>query len=116
MGLRENAEQLRAFEIVAWHACFGKGQLLMYIGGVGGTGKTYVVKSILRLFDLLGRRREIVVGAPTGAAAILIGGSTIHSLTLLPETQSRKRNLRELVQNWEGVNWMIGDELSMIGG
>ena len=40
MNLRSNIEQLRAFEIVAYHVCFGGEQLLMFIGGVGGTGKT----------------------------------------------------------------------------
>ncbi|KAH9903513.1 hypothetical protein C8Q73DRAFT_619981, partial [Cubamyces lactineus] len=53
--LDQNLDQLRAFEIVARHVCFGTSQLLMYIGGVGGTGKTYVVEAILRLYELLGR-------------------------------------------------------------
>ena len=105
MHLRENPEQLRAFEIVAWHACFGVGQLMIYIGGVGGTGKSYVVKAILRLFDLLGRRDEIVVGAPTGAAAILIGGNTIHSLAMLPESANRKKSkTEELMHRWRNVS------------
>ncbi len=114
-GLHANAEQLRAFEIVAHHACFGSGQLLMYIGGVGGTGKTYVVQAILRLFALLGRRNEVMIGAPTGAAARLVGGHTIHSLTMLPDSK-KKKDLRELVNTWRGKEWMIADEISMVGG
>ena len=58
-GLRKNDEQLRAFEIVARHVCFGGTQLLMYMGGIGGTGKSYIVQAILRLFNLLAIRTEI---------------------------------------------------------
>ena len=114
-GLAENPEQLRAFEIVARHVCFGGPQLLMYIGGVGGTGKSYVVQAIIRLFTLLGRNEELVVGAPTGAAAILIGGYTIHSLTMLPDTR-RKRDFKDLIALWRWKRYMISDEQSMIGG
>ena len=112
-NLLSNDEQLRAFKIVANHACFGGNQLLMFVGGVGGTGKSHVVNAILRLFTLLNIRKKILVAAPTGAAAILIGGYTIHSLTLLPE--SPNKNLQELADIWKGVEYLILDETSMIG-
>ena len=112
-NLLSNNEQLRAFEIVAQHVCFGGDQLLMYIGGVGGTGKSHVVNSILRLFTLVGKRSKILVAAPTGAAAILIGGHTIHSLTLLPDVPGK--NLQELCDIWDNVDYLILDEVSMIG-
>lgn len=112
--LHRNAEQQRAFELVARHVCFGGRQLLMYIAGVGGTGKTYVVKAILRLFDVLGRRHQILVSAPTGAAAILIDGYTIHSLLMLPQKQDSNMNLQPLVALWSGVLYLIVDEVSMI--
>ena len=112
-NLRSNPEQLRAFELVANHVITGGPQLLMYVGGVGGTGKSHVVNSILRLFSLLGKRKRILVAAPTGAAAILIGGHTIHSLTMLPE--SRGKDLQELSRIWNGVDYLILDEISMVG-
>ncbi|KAI0359121.1 hypothetical protein OH77DRAFT_1367691, partial [Trametes cingulata] len=55
MKLRDNPEQERAFKIVCDHLKTSTDQLLMYIAGVGGTGKTHVVRSILKLFELLGR-------------------------------------------------------------
>ncbi|EIW53407.1 uncharacterized protein TRAVEDRAFT_133805, partial [Trametes versicolor FP-101664 SS1] len=55
MHLNQNPEQERAFRIVAEHVQKGEEQLLMYIAGVGGTGKTYVIKAIVRFFNLLGR-------------------------------------------------------------
>ncbi|KAI0745899.1 hypothetical protein C8Q76DRAFT_577991, partial [Earliella scabrosa] len=54
-GLDGNEEQRRAFDIVARHVADGDNQLLMYIGGVGGTGKSHVVNAILKLFELTGR-------------------------------------------------------------
>ena len=110
--LQHNVEQLRAFEIVAHHACFGGSQLLMYVAGVGGTGKSYVLRAMLRLFELLGRRNEVLVSAPTGAAAILIGGYTVHSLLMLPDRQGA--DLQPLVVLWSGVFYLIIDEVSMI--
>ncbi|TFK77671.1 hypothetical protein K466DRAFT_442517, partial [Polyporus arcularius HHB13444] len=110
--LLDNVEQLRAFEIVAEHVCFGGSQLRMYIGGVGGTGKSHVVKAILRLFVLLGRRNQILVSAPTGAAAILIGGYTIHSLLLLPHRDNT--DLQPLTILWKDVLYLIVDEVSMV--
>lgn len=110
--LTDNDDQLRAFEIAANHICFGGPQLLMYIGGVGGTGKSYVVNAILHLFQLLDRRNQVLVSAPTGAAAILIGGFTIHSLLLLPRRDNP--DLQMLALLWEGVYYLIIDEVSMI--
>ena len=112
-NLRSNPEQSRAFEIVSNHLIYGSNQLIMYIGGVGGTGKSHVVNPILRLFSLLGKRNNILVGAPTGAAAILIGGHTIHSLTMLPDTPGR--DIQELCKIWEAVDYLILDEISMVG-
>ena len=112
-NLLSNKEQLRAFEMVAQHVCFGGNQLQMFIGGVGGTGKSHVVNAVLRLFSLLGKSRNILVAAPTGAAAILIGGHTIHSLTLLPDSPGR--NLQELFDICNGVDYLVLDEMSMIG-
>ncbi len=111
--LESNPEQLRAFQIVARHVCFHGPQLSMYIGGVGGTGKSYVIQAILHLFTLLGRRNEILVSAPTGAAAVLIGGYTIHSLLLLPNEDNP--DLQTLAVIWENVVYLIIDEISMVG-
>ncbi|KAI9060844.1 hypothetical protein FKP32DRAFT_1550217, partial [Trametes sanguinea] len=55
MNLRDNAEQERAFRVVADHVLNPDRQLFLYVAGVGGTGKTWVVSAILRLFELLDR-------------------------------------------------------------
>ncbi|KAI9056617.1 hypothetical protein FKP32DRAFT_1547312, partial [Trametes sanguinea] len=56
MGLTDNVEQTRAFRIVAEHILYGGDeQLLMYIAGVGGTGKSHVVRAIVQFLSLLDR-------------------------------------------------------------
>ncbi|OJT07430.1 ATP-dependent DNA helicase PIF1 [Trametes pubescens] len=113
MQLDTNPEQERSFRIVADHVHRGGEQLMMYIAGVGGTGKTHVVKAVLRLFELLGRGREILVGAPTGAAALNIDGFTVHSLMMMPSKS--QRTLEELQKLWRPVKYLVIDEISMIG-
>ncbi|KDQ51996.1 hypothetical protein JAAARDRAFT_91810, partial [Jaapia argillacea MUCL 33604] len=61
-------------------------QLLLYVSGIGGSGKSYVIKAIVELFKRCGYPDELLLSAPTGCAAILIDGYTIHVLTFLPET------------------------------
>lgn len=48
----------------------------MYVGGVGGTGKSRILKALRCAFELLGRLDIIKYMAPTGMAADVIGGST----------------------------------------
>ncbi len=54
-------------------------QLLIYIRGEEGVGKSRVVKTIEMGFILLSRRKELVISAPTGSTANDIGRSTMHT-------------------------------------
>ncbi|KAG2004898.1 ATP-dependent DNA helicase PIF1 [Coprinopsis cinerea AmutBmut pab1-1] len=76
-----NKEQERAFKIVANHAaCLAPKQLLMYLGGMGGTGKSQVIKSLISMFEKKRESHRFIVLAPTGTAAALLNGSTYHSM------------------------------------
>jgi Helitron helicase-like domain at N-terminus/PIF1-like helicase len=113
-GLDSNVEQQRAFRLVGSH--FGESspdQLLLHIGGMAGTGKSHVIKAIVALFKRCGRSESLLLSAPTGCAAVLIGGHTIHSLTLLPS--SKKVDLKVLEGVWRHVRYLIIDEISMVG-
>ncbi|KAF5340024.1 hypothetical protein D9611_012445 [Ephemerocybe angulata] len=57
-GLISNPEQFRAFMTIADHATKGGQQLLMYVGGEGGTGKSYLIETVVEFFSLLGRKDE----------------------------------------------------------
>ncbi|KAJ7130146.1 hypothetical protein C8R44DRAFT_613502, partial [Mycena epipterygia] len=85
-GIAGNAEQERAVRMIGEHFIFGlDDQLLMYIAGVGGAGKSYVIKAIVELFQRCGYSDRLLLSAPTGCAAVLIDGYTIHALTFLPQ-------------------------------
>ncbi|KAI0075284.1 hypothetical protein K474DRAFT_1563476, partial [Panus rudis PR-1116 ss-1] len=55
MNLISNPEQLRAFNIIANHVSKQTSQLLMYIAGVGGTGKSHIIQAVRNLFHRIGR-------------------------------------------------------------
>ncbi len=112
-----NTEQERAFKIVANHAISPYApQLRMYLGGMGGTGKTQVIKALISFFTLLGRQHEFSLMAPTGTAAALIGGSTYHYALGINE-QSGKITVKQKSQvksRLLGVKYIFLDEVSML--
>jgi thymidylate kinase len=66
-------------------------QLFLYIAGVAGTGKSYVIKAVVEFFRRCGVSRKLMLSAPTGCAAVPIDGYTIHALTFLPKRKDEKR-------------------------
>lgn len=119
-----NAEQRRAYDIVQDHV-LAQGdaepqpQLLMQILGEGGTGKSTVIKAITEFFNTHGRSRKLLKAAPTGIAASLIGGCTLHTLCHMgigwtdPDSISVK-TLQVLRKTWKDVQYLIIDEISMV--
>ncbi|KAJ6521322.1 hypothetical protein B0H10DRAFT_1637800, partial [Mycena sp. CBHHK59/15] len=57
-----------------------------YIAGVGGAGKSVVIKVLVQFFKCCGSSSKLLLSAPTGCAAVLIDGYTIHALTFLPKS------------------------------
>ncbi|PPQ66487.1 hypothetical protein CVT26_011176 [Gymnopilus dilepis] len=115
MNLRSNKEQLEAFLTIAKHVGEREpDQLLMFVSGVGGTGKSHIIKSIVKLFERINRRTALLLGAPTGSSAILIDGSTLHSLILECPGNEKKKNTGRLARIWNGVTYLIVDEVSML--
>ena len=113
-----NCEQNHAFKIVARHAMAEKPeQLLMYLGGPGGTGKSRVVSALRDLFESWKQSRRFRLAAYTGVAANNIGGATLHSLLQL-NGSARERSTktkRDLSAMWDGVDYLFIDKLSMLG-
>ncbi|KAJ7085022.1 hypothetical protein C8R43DRAFT_851200, partial [Mycena crocata] len=76
-GLELNQEQERAFRIVAEHAsAVQPTPLKMYLGGMGGSGKSAVFRAIMDFFIARKEEYRFMVVAPTGATAALLKGST----------------------------------------
>jgi hypothetical protein len=117
-----NAQQERAFRIVAQHSLHAGGdQLRMYIGGMGGTGKSQVIKSLNEFFRERRMGDALSLLAPTGAAAVLLGGSTYHSFLGFNKgtsddeySFSSPNALAELDSKMKNVKYLFIDEVSMI--
>lgn len=120
-----NIEQQRAFLIIANHASSqGPEQLKMYLGGMGGTGKSQVIKALIHFFNERNESHRFTVVAPTGTAAALLNGSTYHSLLGIrsydgKDSSSPRRNeatiINEARAKLHGVEYVFLDEISMVG-
>jgi len=115
-----NSEQERAFRIVANHTVTpGAEQLMMYLGGMGGTRKSQVIKSLMHFFKCRNESHRFVVLAPTGTAAALLQGSTYHLFLGMPidgqETlRNEATNNAQVKTRLDGVEYIFIDEVSMV--
>lgn len=111
-----NIEQELAIRRICEHAIRKDShQLLLHISGVGGTGKSHVIQAVREFFRRCEMPQRVQISAPTGIAAVLINGYTIHALTFLPQVSgqgfAREKELQEL---WKGVKYLVIDEVSML--
>ncbi|KAI0335958.1 hypothetical protein GY45DRAFT_1234888, partial [Cubamyces sp. BRFM 1775] len=75
-----NCEQRRAFMIVARHSLDNRPEpLRMFLGGVGGTGKSRVIKALTAYFAARNQSRRLRLASFTGVAARNINGTTLHA-------------------------------------
>lgn len=111
-----NHEQECAFRIVANHVDIpGSEQLKMYIGGMGGTRKSQVLKSLMKFFDLRGESHQFVVVAPMGNAASLLGGSTYHYMFgINDQTNISNAMLSQVKDQLIGIDYIFLNEVSML--
>lgn len=112
---RLDESQRRAIEAVL------RGDPLILISGAAGTGKSTVIKVIEQ--ELKKRGKNVMLLAPTGMAAINIGGETIHSALRIPPVVNPVDEMREhhYLQNNQklqdmlrNVDTIIIDEISMV--
>ncbi|MFD1720537.1 ATP-dependent DNA helicase [Amnibacterium endophyticum] len=84
----------------------------LLVTGRAGTGKSTVLHRIVAA-----ERRKVAVCAPTGVAALNVGGQTIHSLLRLPVGligTSRLHHDREQRKLLQALDVLIVDEVSMV--
>jgi ATP-dependent exoDNAse (exonuclease V) alpha subunit len=96
-------------------------QLLMFMSGVGGTGKSYVIKAIQEWFAARDKSHWLQTAAPTGTAASDIGGSTLHSLLGIKprrgmddEAEMSTSTRGKISESMRGKKLLIIDEISMV--
>jgi ATP-dependent DNA helicase PIF1 len=106
-GSSLSAEQQRFVELVL----SGDNVLL---SGVGGTGKSTALKAAIAALDTAGIPHAMV--APTGVAAILLGGQTLHAFAGCGRAEHVKDlgNMWSRKNEWRSVRVLIVDEFSML--
>lgn len=90
----------------------------VFFSGMGGTGKTFLLKRIVAALKKVHGTKAVACCAPTGVAAILCGGQTLHSLAGCGIANTA----RDFDKLWKDVNkkkWrllraLVVDEVSMI--
>ncbi|XP_055357446.1 uncharacterized protein LOC129602454, partial [Paramacrobiotus metropolitanus] len=90
-------------------------QTLLSIIGCAGTGKSVIVKHVHWELAKRNTRTHVCVVAPTGTAANIIGGTTIHSYFGIGIDNKHKTE-RDTIEYWRAhlVDVIIIDEMSMV--
>ena len=134
-----NADQSRVFKLVKSHlehqamherktcTCHDLKPLHMFVSGVGGTRKSFLIKTVCALvsniWDDLKDTTLCAVTAPTGLAAFNVGGITIHRLLQLPIEHEGKpagywrlgRDAQKVMRtSLSQLRLLIIDEVSMV--
>ena len=135
-----NEDQRRIFELVVDHLkhqsrherndckCRDIKPLHMFVSGVGGTGKSFLIETIRNLVkeiwkDCASDDTTCAVAAPTGLAAYNVGGVKVHRLFQLPiEYEGRtagywplsKAAQKVMRTNLCSLKLIIIDEVSML--
>ena len=101
-----------------------------FLSGGGGVGKSHLIKSIYQAAIKYNNSKagedfhqvKVLPLAPTGKAAFIIKGNTIHSALAVPASQSLKNykpldcsRLNTLRSQLGGVKLILLDEISMVG-
>jgi hypothetical protein len=87
----------------------------MYLAGMAGTGKSQVLKALIKYFKDREESHRLLLVAPTGSAAAQLGGSTYHSLFGISDFNERSAsNLSQVRNRLIGVNYIFLDEVSML--
>ena len=131
-----NADQKRVFDKIHNHllhqqqheanqcSCEFK-PLHMFLSGVAGTGKSFLIETIKALISSMWASDDLTcaITAPTGLAAFNVGGNTIHRVFQLPIEHEGKSStywslpkasqkvMRTTLRN---VKFIIVDEVSMV--
>lgn len=98
------------------------GQSIFFTGSAG-TGKSVLLKSIIKGLKKMYRPEEVAVTASTGLASCNIGGITLHSFAGIGLGRGNEGELfkhvkknKKAKRRWKTIKVLIIDEVSMIDG
>lgn len=96
----------------------------LFVTGGAGTGKTYTFNTLKNQVNRCYGRTAAKVGALTGVAARLVGGTTLHNLLKLPVQKDgfitpnmpllTGNYLKIMRQQWKDIEFIFIDEISMV--
>jgi ATP-dependent exoDNAse (exonuclease V) alpha subunit len=91
--------------------CVQKGSQLVFVTGKAGTGKSTFIRFLRQKLG-----NDIPVVAPTGIAALNVGGQTIHSFFQFPPRVVNPEDIKLLKNHvlFENLRLLIIDEVSMV--
>jgi hypothetical protein len=103
------AEQQRALDLAL-------GGSNLFLTGGPGTGKSFTLRRIIAALEEQNGAGSVLVWAPTGVAAILVGGQTMNSKPGpgVPENSDSFRNMWGSKKYWRHVRTLVLDEVSMV--
>ena len=109
-------DKLDKSQKAAFEAIINNPKRNIFVQGQAGSGKSYLIRCIKQVMERKGLQLAVV--APTGMAAELIGGTTIHSMFKLGahnyyplNTVKRYQMYQEIVKR---ISTLIIDEASML--
>lgn len=85
----------------------------IFIQGSAGTGKTTLINEYLSSLPQE-ERKSVLLTAPTGKAADLIDGVTIHKAFELPKCVQTQDEINKIPQMLKSIKTVIIDEISMV--
>lgn len=99
-----------------------KGYNIFYTGSAG-TGKSVLLREIIKKLKFKYGHEEVAVTASTGLAACNIGGITVHSFSGIglgrgeANTLYKKvRRSKQIMERWQKIKALVIDEISMLDG
>jgi hypothetical protein len=87
-------------------------QLLQYIGGVASTSKTQIIKAIKEYFLKTNNKDKLRITTYITNVTLLIGGTI---LGLLIDKNTIINKSKTIPNSWSDIQFMIVDEISMVG-
>ena len=84
---------------------------VVFVTGNAGTGKSTLIRYLRNVLDL-----RLAVVAPTGVAALNVGGVTIHSLFHLPPKIHEEADIKRVYDRklYQKLQLLVIDEVSMV--
>lgn len=91
-----------------------KHQLLLYLGGSGGCGKSRVIHAVVDFCRRWNSTASVLVSATSGLAATFVGGCTIHSALGIHTSLNPPDPQPKHLIAWSEIDLVIIDEMSMM--